>query len=358
MIQKYLLMTLAVALMAGCTKMDNAYAPYMENGELMYPGVPYQLETHAGRERIEVQFTQSRDPNISKYILYWNNRQRKMEVAPDRQQAVMKVIVPQLTEGDYTFEIVAAYKDGTGSTPKSAIVSGRALGSRFESELFIRKIQAANCRKGFALQFFPVDATCRFTDVKYRNTGGAAAQKRFTDMAAFSDTLADILPEARSLVLRTAYVPENCIDTFFAEATVPVHPASGSFVCSGNMTDYTNATLTGPYPWNITLRQVNAHTLELVDDDQTHDVFHKILNGGSPSYYGSFGVVFTIDDANKVTAVVNKYGQPSGNDRSAQLDPSGVNKYDPVAKVLQVKYWMNQPGATHRTLFDETMTMK
>ncbi|WP_126243939.1 DUF4998 domain-containing protein [Chitinophaga rhizosphaerae] len=358
MFQKYSLLMMAVILLTACTKMDHSYAPYLENGEQLYPGVPYKLETHAGRGRIEVQFTQSKDPDIVKYVLYWNNRQQKQEVIPDKQNAVMKVIVPGLDEGDYTFEIVSMYRSGNSSTPKSAIVSGRALGSRFESELFIRKIRASNCRKGFALQFFEADASARYTDVTYKDAGGTLQQKRIAGTAASFDTLENIHPSAVSLVFRTAYLPDKCIDTFYAEATVPVNPASGSFVCTGTMTDYTNASLTGPYPWNVTLRQTGALTLEMVDDDQTHDVFHKILSNGSPSYYGSFGLVFTLDAANNVTGVVNKHGQPSSNGRSAQLDPSGVNKYDPVAKVLQVKYWMNQPGETHRTLFDETMTMK
>ena len=124
------------------------------------------------------------------------------------------------------------------------------------------------------------------------------------------------------------------------------------------MTDYTNASLTGPYPWNVTLRSTTATQLELVDNDQTNDVYHKILNGGSNSYYGSFGVVFNLDNNYRVISVVNKYGQPASNGRSAELDPSGVNKFDPNTRTLQVKYWMNQPGATHRTSFDETFSMK
>lgn len=355
---KYPIIMLAAVLMAACTKMDHTYAPYLENGEQLYPGVPYQLETHPGRERIEVQFTQSKDPNIVKYVLYWNNGQRKMEVNADRQHPVMKVIIPGLAEGDYTFDIVSVYKAGNTSTPKSAIVSGRALGSRFESEQFIRKVLAVNSRKGFALEFFSVDTTCKYTLFKYKDSGGAMREKRLTGTVPSYDTLADIHPLANSLMFRTAYVPEKCIDTFYSEAVVPVNPASGRYVCTGSMIDYTNASLTGAYPWNVALRQTGPYTLELFDEDQTKDVFHKILSGGSPSSYGSFGVVLQLDDQHRVVSVINKYGQPASNGRSAELDPSGVNKYDPVAKELKVKYWMNQPGNTHRTSFDEILTMK
>ena len=175
---------------------------------------------------------------------------------------------------------------------------------------------------------------------------------------AFADTLKNASPVLSSIQLRTAYIPIAGIDTFYAQQAVAVNLAAGKYTCTGQMTDQTNASLTGPYPWNVTLRQVTATQLELVDNDQTNDVYHKILSNGSGSYYGSFGVVFNFDNNYHVISVVNKYGQPSSNGRSAELDPSGINKFDPSSRTLKVKYWMNQPGSTHRTSFDETFMMK
>lgn len=130
----------------------------------------------------------------------------------------------------------------------------------------------------------------------------------------------------------------------------------GHYTVTGTMVDATNPALTGPYPWDVHLITSNALQVQLFDNEYTHGVYHKILSAGASSYYGSFGVVFNFDEDNNVISVINLYGQPAPNGRSAELDPSGVNKWDPVTKTLKVKYWMNQPGSTHRTSFDETFT--
>lgn len=81
--------------------------------------------------------------------------------------------------------------------------------------------------------------------------------------------------------------------------------------------------------------------------------------GGSDSYYSNFGPVFNFNSENKVTSVVNFYGQPSPTaGRSAELDPSGANNWNPSNKSMSVKFWMNQPSVItpHRSSFTTTWT--
>jgi hypothetical protein len=132
----------------------------------------------------------------------------------------------------------------------------------------------------------------------------------------------------------------------------------GNYTVTGTLVDAASASITGPYPWNVSLVTSGASQVQIQDNDYTGDIYHKILSGGSSSYYGAFGVVVNFNADNTVSSIVNKYGQPSSNGRSAELDPSGVNKWDPVTKTLKIKYWMNQPSviAGHRTSFDETFT--
>ncbi|MEI6190133.1 MAG: DUF1735 domain-containing protein [Chitinophagia bacterium] len=133
----------------------------------------------------------------------------------------------------------------------------------------------------------------------------------------------------------------------------------GAYTGTGTMVDAANSGITGRYPLNAGLVTSGANTVRLLDY-AIGGIFHSILSGGSTSYYGSFGVEFTIDASNKITSVVNVYGQPASNGRSAELDPSGVNTWDPSSKTLKVKYWMNQPSviAGHRVAFDEVYTYK
>jgi hypothetical protein len=131
----------------------------------------------------------------------------------------------------------------------------------------------------------------------------------------------------------------------------------GAYTVAGTMVDAANPGITGRYPMSVGLVTSGATQVQLYDN-AIGGVYHSILSGTSTSYYGAFGVVFNLDANNKVISVVNAYGQPASNGRSAELDPSGVNTWDPTSKTLKVKYWMNQPSviAGHRVAFDETFT--
>lgn len=128
----------------------------------------------------------------------------------------------------------------------------------------------------------------------------------------------------------------------------------GIYTVDGSMIDMVNSSITGAYPFTAQLITQTANSVALFEPNYYGDYYHLILSGGGYSVYGKFSPVFTFDDNYNVTSVVNLYGQPSSNNRSAELDPSGINKFDPATKTLKVKYWMNQPG--HRTSFDETFT--
>ncbi|MGZ3898593.1 MAG: DUF1735 domain-containing protein, partial [Flavisolibacter sp.] len=123
----------------------------------------------------------------------------------------------------------------------------------------------------------------------------------------------------------------------------------GIYKVTGSLTDATVPTITGNYPF----------TAKLITSGPSSVYFdpHPILSNGASSYYGSFAPAFTFDPAtNKVTSVVNAYGQPAANGRSAALDPSGINAYDPATKTIKVSYFMLQPGTNIRTRFTEVFT--
>jgi len=131
----------------------------------------------------------------------------------------------------------------------------------------------------------------------------------------------------------------------------------GHYRVTGTMVDVSSSSLTGYFPQDVALVTTGANTVVMIPDDLGIPG-HLILSGTSLSYYGSFGPTFTFDLAtDKVIAVTNSYGQPAGNTRSAQIDPSGANKYN-ADKSIDVKYWMKQPSVVAtppniRVYFDE-----
>lgn len=134
----------------------------------------------------------------------------------------------------------------------------------------------------------------------------------------------------------------------------------GQYTVTGSMNDVVNSALTGAYPITANLVTTGA-TTDVMYSTTFGAYAHDIVNGANASYYGSFAPVFTFNTSNDVTAVVNYYGQPASNTRSAVIDPTNVSsaKGTPgtVGFVFTVKYIMVQANAGgNRTYFNETWT--
>lgn len=117
----------------------------------------------------------------------------------------------------------------------------------------------------------------------------------------------------------------------------------GRYKVTGTFTDIASPTLTFTEQ-EVALITTGPASVVMIPKDLGIPGY-LILSGTSLSYYGSFGPVFNFDPAsNKVASVVNSYGQPAPNTRSAELDPSGTNKWDPATKSMSVKFFMKQPN--------------
>ena len=122
------------------------------------------------------------------------------------------------------------------------------------------------------------------------------------------------------------------------------------------MVDATNPALTGYHPFECDLETIGANAVVLnpTQGPFAGAYFYPINNAGAGSGYGSFTPVFIFNLAtNKVIAVENDWGQRASNGRSCELNPAGVNQWFETDKHMEVSYWMNQPGPTHRSTMNE-----
>jgi hypothetical protein len=161
-----------------------------------------------------------------------------------------------------------------------------------------------------------------------------------------------------SAVQETGYT----ISTNNAYSIVPFIPKNkydGEYTVTGTLVDKASGAINGScsYPMDAYLVTQSASVVYLYDR-AIPGYYHTICSGGSLSYYGNTGVAITFDANDNVTSIDNIYADPAPRSRTLQLDPSGVNKYDPATKTLKIKYWLNQANSVqpHRTYFDETFT--
>ncbi|HJS54436.1 MAG TPA: hypothetical protein VJ765_07835, partial [Chitinophagaceae bacterium] len=136
----------------------------------------------------------------------------------------------------------------------------------------------------------------------------------------------------------------------------------GEYEVTGTMVDVASASLTGLFPMTYWMITSGALTCDGFDPVWWEDYFIPIKSGTAVSGYGSYSPVFYFDNNNNIVDVKNIYGQPAGNGRYAELDPSGENKYDPATKTIKVKFFMFHPSAVPlpdpRVYFDWTMVYK
>ncbi|MDB5131370.1 MAG: hypothetical protein JWR02_1119 [Mucilaginibacter sp.] len=136
-------------------------------------------------------------------------------------------------------------------------------------------------------------------------------------------------------------------DTVFATVAIK-NRWDGVYAATGTMTDVTNAAYShintflatqSAAPMQYELRTTSATQCVLFDNYVVGGVATPFSTATSWSYYGSFGLVVNFDPVtNAITSVTNYYGQPAGNGRSARLDVTAPNVYDPASKTIDIGY--------------------
>lgn len=119
----------------------------------------------------------------------------------------------------------------------------------------------------------------------------------------------------------------------------------GEYEVTGTMVDNASATLTGYFPMKYYLITAGAREVDGFDPVVWEDYFIPIRSGSALSGYGSFSPQFKFDANDNIIEVINVYGQPAGNTRYAELDPSGENKWDEATQTIKVKFFMFQPNS-------------
>ena len=111
----FLILLTVVGILSSCSKMDDTHSPYLEDGDLYYVGAPYNVVVVSYVNSVEVSFKKTADPNIVKYMIYWNNRANNQEVIPSANLTTESITIPNLAKGNYTFELIAVDKAGNKS---------------------------------------------------------------------------------------------------------------------------------------------------------------------------------------------------------------------------------------------------
>jgi hypothetical protein len=221
----FLLLTVS-GMMVSCKKADD-FKKYAEGGEIIYAAKADSARVYAGKKRVQLYWLLLSDPTITKSKVFWKNHTDSLEIAVQRTTSIdtMRVIINNLAEGNYDFEIYNYDKEGNSSV--KVAVSGTVYGDIYAAALLNRGVVNA--------ELINDKAEITWTDVD-STTGVIGMQLKYTDInnlahdtilkAVYKDQVTNLpyLMPGSPVQYRTLYKPASmAIDTFDASyANLPV----------------------------------------------------------------------------------------------------------------------------------------
>jgi len=216
-IKLFALLALIGVVLSACSKMDDTYKDFLEGGEKRYSKKPDSIGINPGFNRAEIWLTVSA-PNVSKAMVYWNDRLDSVEipiVRKDRTDTV-KRIINNLQEGAYTFEFVTYDNEGNRSLAVDTV--GNVYGEAYQASLNNRLVQRT-LQLGSQLKiewFDESNPDAIGAEVSYKMPNGTERIVQVNPDDKFTDI--NIRPQSGSLKYRTFFVPHpDAIDTFYTE---------------------------------------------------------------------------------------------------------------------------------------------
>lgn len=227
-----------IAALFGCSKKDENYKKLVGDGEIYYPGAISNPNYFAGYLRTQLIWSPSPDPQITKYKIFWNNKQDSMEVAAASHNPLdtVKAIIPNLREGTYTFNIYSVDRDNHVSIAKN-INSVRVYGPVYLSGIFNRGYNADTpytldiLRGSVRLKFNRPDSINIKTVVTYQDNSGNT--NNVTLKPDSNGITLNNFKFGTNVTYQSAYIPtKGAIDVF----TVPDESTYPAIVRSGDIT--------------------------------------------------------------------------------------------------------------------------
>ncbi len=212
-----------LGMLAACDKYADDYKDYLDEREIVYPGLARNVRYYAGNLRTMLVWNPSPDPNIDHYVVRWNNgiNSTEVEATTHNPGDSISVIIPDLNEYVYSFNITAYDTEGNASVGQE-LNNVRVYGSTYRSLLLNRGYNVSHLydeleNGDIILHFNRRDTLSAQTEIVYTDIQG---EERTVELRA--DTNDVLLPDFKfgsGVRYHTGYIPEwGAIDTFFAES--------------------------------------------------------------------------------------------------------------------------------------------
>ncbi|MGV8091073.1 MAG: DUF4998 domain-containing protein [Mangrovibacterium sp.] len=205
---------------SGCGPMDERYSELIEDGPILYISKPddKSIQVSPGRNRLKISWPKSNDPRGKYAVVSWANNTKSTKVDIN-QTGMTEVVIDNLTEGSYIFDITLFDLLGNTSLPVSKV--GTVYGEDYERYLINWSLNGFTLSSGYAVLTFaePKDNTIAGSKITWSSNG--SGKKLFAGSDLKTVTIEDF--NSLSFACNTVYLPETtAIDSFYSPAKVYV----------------------------------------------------------------------------------------------------------------------------------------
>lgn len=180
---------------------------------------PAEVKSMDGYERVKLMWSINVESTVTKTTIYWNEKKsyKEVEFKPTAESGSQQceIIIEDLEEGDYTFEVVNF--DAEGAQSDAVGVTAKAYGEKYVATLQTRGITSESYDKKTKTETIEWDSWDKGvnTELSYKASGANSAT---TIVVEHSDKTTEISPidEGEVITFQTVYQPENCMDAMRA----------------------------------------------------------------------------------------------------------------------------------------------
>ncbi|MEH6304082.1 DUF4998 domain-containing protein [Olivibacter sp. CPCC 100613] len=204
-------------LLLRCTPIDQHYKDFLDNAEKAYPGRVDSVVFLSGYNRGAIRSLISTDPRVVRMQIRWGDKHVfDANIAPDEIAKNKTVLIPEIEEGTYTFDIRTF--DAEGNQSMRTEVLGTSYGAIYSANLNNRIVDnIRQTEEGITVNWFPesADSSLLGTVISYiTNTGDSA---RIFTGSNVNETFLPQFESTTELSFHTLYKPTSlAIDTFYA----------------------------------------------------------------------------------------------------------------------------------------------
>src|SRR5690606_34766603 len=167
-----------------CESFMDIHEEYVKDGEVIYAPKVDSVQFIAGKGRVQFGFWLENAPNVKSVDLYWNSMSDSLTttVSPTTGLDSFYVVVPDLPEGSYTFEVKT--RDNFGHSSLYLTGFGNSYGDFYQSSLMNRRVKSFELTEnGGIIEWFGAVDLLMWTDISYTMNNGETTIVRLSPEA-------------------------------------------------------------------------------------------------------------------------------------------------------------------------------